>query len=150
MRRPVALLLCLGLAACGGSGFNGSVQCAPYARSVTGLHLSGSAASWWRQSAGRYARTSRPAPGDVLVFRATRRLPSGHVSVVRRTMGTRAILVDQANWEPGRIDHGSLVVDVSPENDWTRVKVWWKPSHGLGRTAYPTFGFITPFAPDIS
>ena len=88
--KKLALCLLLSLTACGGSrefsrgSFNGPLQCAPYARSRTGLQLSGAAASWWRQSAGHYARSHSPTPGSVLVFRATSRVPSGHVSIVRR------------------------------------------------------------------
>jgi len=133
------LVLPWALAACGGGP-----QCAPYARQVTGLPLYGPAAGWWRQSDGRFVHASRPAPGAVLVFRATRRLPDGHVSVVRRVLGPREILVEQANWEPGRIDHASPVLDVSPGNDWSQVRVWWRPAHSIGQTLYPSYGFILP------
>ncbi|GBQ32802.1 CHAP domain-containing protein [Gluconacetobacter azotocaptans] len=135
----------LPLAACGGGrgGWHGSVQCAPYARAETGLRLSGAAAGWWRQSAGVYAHSRMPAPGAVLVFRSTSRLPDGHVSVVRQVRGTRAILVDQANWEPGRVDHDVPVVDVSRDNDWSAVRVWWQPVHSMGKSVYPTYGFIS-------
>jgi hypothetical protein len=34
------------------------------------------------------------------------------------------------------------VVDVSPNGDWSQVKVWNDPSHNLGTTVYPTYGFI--------
>lgn len=146
--RWLALVSAVPLAACGGGGWNGRLQCAPYARSVTGLQLQGAAAGWWRQSAGRYAHSSMPSPGAVLVFRATGRLPDGHVSVVRQVEGTRAILVDQANWVPGRIDHGVPVVDVSRRNDWSAVRVWWQPVHSMGKSVYPTYGFISRDLPE--
>jgi len=141
--RNILLLSSLaGLSACGGG-----VQCAPYARQVTGLPLYGPAAGWWRQSDGRFAHGSQPVPGAVLVFRPTRRLPDGHVSVVRKVLGPRAILVEQANWEPDRIDRASPVLDVSPDNDWSLVRVWWRPARAIGRTLYPAYGFILPGPP---
>ncbi|WP_373318203.1 CHAP domain-containing protein [Ameyamaea chiangmaiensis] len=148
--RALALLpALLGLAACGG-GYDGAVQCAPYARSVTGLRLSGAAAGWWRQSNGVYAHAQSPRSGDVLVFRATSRMPSGHVSVVRRVVGARTVLVDQANWRPGRVEHGVPVIDVSRRNDWTAVRVWWGPIDGIGTRVYPTYGFIEPVAAQLA
>ncbi len=80
----------------------------------------------------------------MLVFRRSGRLPHGHVSVVAGLRRRREILVTQANWVHGRIARGEPVVDVSPGNDWTAVRVWWEPSGALGTTAYPTFGFIAP------
>ncbi|MDT8873041.1 CHAP domain-containing protein [Komagataeibacter rhaeticus] len=87
----------------------------------------GDAASWWGQAQGRYPRAHAPKPGAVLVFRATGRPPDGHVSVVRAVRGPREVLVDQANWVPGRIGRAEPVVDVSGRNDWSRVRVWWSP-----------------------
>lgn len=152
LRLALALSGVLGLAACGGtpryeyprSAFNGRLQCAPYARSKTGVALSGSAYRWWSEAAGRYRRTRSPAAGEILVFRSTGRLPDGHVSIVRRVVASREILVEHANWEPGRIDRGVPVVDVSPGNDWSLVRVYWTPIHTLGRRNYPTYGFIVP------
>ena len=146
----VALLL---LSACAGGGsapvtLGGSsradVECAPYARQVSGIQLYGDAASWWDSAAGRYQRSSEPSPGAVLVFRRTGRLPSGHVSVVSRLQSSREIMVTQANWVHHRIAQSEPVVDVSAGNDWTAVRVWWEPSRALGTTVYPTFGFIAP------
>ena len=133
------LTLCLALAGCAGGP-----QCAPFARKLTGLPLSGPAAGWWRQSGGEFAHSRVPAPGAVLVFRATTRLPDGHVSVVRRVLGPREILVAHANWEPGRIDRDVPVIDVSQRNDWSLVQVWWRPSRDIGRMRFPTYGFILP------
>ncbi|QDH16765.1 CHAP domain-containing protein [Swingsia samuiensis] len=152
MKKLFVLWACLGLAACGGNryeysraSFNGPIQCAPYARAHTGLKLRGDAATWWRQAAGRYARTQIPTPGSVLVFRATSRVPSGHVSIVRRQVGEHTILVDHANWEPGRIDHNVPVTDISAAHNWTMVRVWWAPIHKMGRRPYATYGFISRF-----
>lgn len=138
----VSLVFCLMLCACGGGP-----QCAPYARTVTGFPLFGPAAGWWQESSDRLAHSSVPKPGAVLVLRATRRLPYGHVSVVRRVLGPREILVEHANWEPGQIDRSVPVLDVSSGNDWSLVRVWWHPSHSIGRSSYAACGFILPKIP---
>nr|WP_242011762.1 CHAP domain-containing protein [Acetobacter oeni] len=137
------------LAACAGGGgtgrsWHGRLQCAPWAREHSTIALTGRAASWWVAARGEYPRAATPQAGSVLVFRSSSRLPDGHVSVVRSVRGPRAILVDQANWNPGRVDHAVPVVDVSPANDWTHVRVWWSPTGTMGRTVYPTYGFILP------
>jgi CHAP domain len=156
MIRAVALLLILSLAACAGSPRTGpnlaatrvyaGLSCAPFARALTGLALSGDAADWWDAADGRYARASTPAVGAVLVFRRTARLHAGHVSVVSAVLDARHIHVIQANWMPGELDVDQLVVDVSIGNDWTMVRVWYPPGDQLGSHAYPTYGFIvSPF-----
>ncbi len=158
MIRTGALLLALLLAACSGAaprtGPNlaatreyPGITCAPFARALTGLALSGDAADWWGQAAGRYQRGPEPQTGSVLVFRRIPRLPSGHVSVVSRVLDARHIHVIQANWVPGQLDEDQLVVDVSAHNDWSEVRVWYPPADQLGSHTYPTFGFILPPAP---
>jgi len=52
-------------------------------------------------------------------------------------------LVDQANWIHGRVSKAMSVVDSSPDNDWTLVKVLEVHSGTHGRDN-PTFGFIYP------
>lgn len=145
--------LCLSLAACGGGhsgayvgGFT-SVECAPFARALTGVALQGAAADWWRQAEGRYTLTRKPEVGSLLVFRRSGRLPSGHVSVVSRVLSDRQILVTQANWVHHRISEDQPVVDVSGIGDWSAVRVWWAPSGQLGVNDYSTFGFIRPDHP---
>ncbi len=120
------------------------MECAPFARDVTGIQLYGDAASWWEQAAGRYRRAEQPEAGGVLVFRRSGRLPSGHVSVVARLVSDREIRVTQANWVHHRVTRDEPVLDVSPGNDWTEVRVWWAPAGALGASVYPTFGFILP------
>ena len=147
MRPLLALMLACLVTACGstrGSGTASSLECAPYARQLTGLQLYGDAADWWNQADGRYAKGDAPVAGGVLVFRRSGRLPHGHVAVVRRQVSAREITVDQANWVHRRITAGESVVDVSDANDWSRVRVWWDPVGSLGVTAYPTYGFIAP------
>ncbi len=151
--RYICLALLLLLAACAGGGhgsWHGALQCAPYAREHSAINLRGDAASWWWQAQGQYARASNPKAGDVLVFRSSHRLPSGHVSVVREVRNNRLVLVDHANWEPGEVTRHAPVQDVSPRNDWTRVRVWWSPVHAFGKTVYPTYGFIEPYGPGNS
>ena len=153
-RRRAALLLgsmAALLAACGSgprrlvsSGASAALECAPYARQASGIQLHGEAYSWWEQATGRYDRGSVPLPGSVLVFRRSARLGSGHVSVVQRVVSDREIVVTQANWVHGRVTRDEPVVDVSPGNDWSAVRVWWAPTATLGLTAYATHGFIGP------
>ena len=155
MSRLRAAFACLaalaGLSACAGTprtssaslSHGGSVECAPYAREVSGIQLYGDAADWWEAAAGRYSRGAQPSPGAVLVFERSSRLPHGHVSVVSRQRSDREIIVTQANWVHGRIARAEPVVDVSPANDWTAVRVWWEPSGQLGTTSYRTYGFIS-------
>ena len=144
-RGSLGVLLVAGLAACsGGGGGSGEVECAPYARQASGVQLYGDAAAWWDEAAGRYARSASPQAGAVLVFQRSGRLPHGHVSVVTALTGARAVLVTQANWVHGRVGVGEPVVDVSPGNDWTAVRVWWAPGGALGAAVYPAFGFVGP------
>lgn len=128
----------------GGVGASTSLECAPFARQATGIQLYGEAAAWWDQAEGRYERGQEPVPGGVLVFRRSGRLPSGHVSVVSKVLSEREILVTQANWVRRRITRDEPVVDVSPGNDWSAVRVWWAPSGVLGSTTYAAYGFIAP------
>jgi surface antigen len=156
--RALALLALLGLAACGGSSGAPSaayepgkpypgIDCAPFARELSGIALYGDAASWWDQAAGRYRRGSQPILGAALVFRREGRLPSGHVSVVSRLIGPRQIQVTQANWVHGELNQDQLVIDVSERNDWSAVRVWWPPVGQLGAHEYATYGFILPTTP---
>lgn len=151
-------LLVLALAACGGTGgvgvrpaddagMSASVECAPFARALTGISLSGPAADWWRQADGRYARGSTPEVGSLLVLRRSPRLPSGHVAVVSRVLSRREIMVTQANWVHHRIGQDQRVIDVSPNGDWSAVRVWWAPSGQLGTEVYRAFGFVRPDRP---
>jgi hypothetical protein len=142
-------ILCLPLAACGGGGgpYLGGrepVECAPFARALTGVSLSGDAADWWTEADGRYDRSQAPQVGSILVLQRSDRLPHGHVSVVSRILSPRQILVTQANWVHDRITEDLPVLDISDDNDWSIVRVWWPPSGSLGVTAYQAAGFIRP------
>jgi hypothetical protein len=64
---------------------------------------------------------------------------------VSHVVSATAILVDHANWSNrGEIVTGALMIDVSPLNDWSRVRVWHPPTGTLGLRRYPVFGFILP------
>lgn len=125
----------------------GGISCVPYARQVTGMAVSGNGWQWWDNAAGVYSRGRRPEPGAVLTFRASGGMSSGHVAVVDRLVGARHVLIDHANWagpgiRRGTVMHDVSVVDVSPDNDWSavRVQIGHDPKT-FGRT-YPTYGFI--------
>ncbi len=117
------------------------LQCVPYAREVSHIDLSGNAFLWWAEAAGRYARGNNPSVGSVLNFRSIGRMPLGHVAVVTAVLDPRTILVTQANWVPGSITNDVTVQDVSPDNDWTEVRVELGDSSTMG-SVYPTYGFI--------
>ena len=123
------------------------ITCAPFARELSGIALYGDAGDWWESAAGRYRRATEPQVGSVLVLRRQGRLASGHVSVVSRLLAARQIEVIQANWVAGELDLDQLVVDVSADNDWSLVRVWWPPSGQLGTHEYESFGFIRAPAP---
>lgn len=118
------------------------LQCVPFARELSGIRLWGNAADWWRRAEGRYARSRHPEVGAVMVFRRTERLRYGHLAVVTQVLSDRQILVTHANWTPHRIARDASVRDVSPNNDWSLVRVWWPPTGRMGITDYPTHGFI--------
>lgn len=117
------------------------LQCVPYAREISHISLSGNAYLWWAEASGRYARGNVPAQGAVLNFRSIGRMPLGHVAVVTGQIDSRTIIITQANWVRGTITNDVTVQDVSPNNDWTLVKVELGDSSTWG-APYPTYGFI--------
>ncbi|MFC7474905.1 CHAP domain-containing protein [Dankookia sp. GCM10030260] len=129
------------------SGWGGGISCVPYARSVTGMAISGNGGDWWHNAAGSYRRGNQPEPGSVMAFRSSGGMARGHVAVVGRVLNDRQVLIDHANWggpgiRKGSVMHNVSVVDVSDNNDWTAVKVQVGHSdQAYGRT-YPTYGFI--------
>lgn len=119
------------------------IWCVPFARAVSGIQIKGDAATWWKKATDVYDRGQTPASGAVLTFRSSGKMPKGHVAVVSDVIDTRTILVDQANWVRNRITTDTIVVDVSPKNDWSAVRVANGRSDVLGRVS-PTYGFIYP------
>ena len=124
-----------------------SWQCAPFARFFSGIKIFGDAWTWWEQASGKYGKGFSPDAGAVLVFKPYGAMSRGHVAVVSQVLTDRIIQVTHANWSPlagkrGQVEQDVTVVDVSPKGDWSEVKVWYDPSGDLGRTTYPTYGFI--------
>jgi surface antigen len=118
-------------------------QCVTYARSVSDIEIRGNAHTWWASAAGRYERGSTPEAGSVMVLRPHGRMRLGHVAMVREVVNDRQIRLNHANWSRrGMVESNVLAEDVSPNNDWSVVKVWHTPTGQLGITNYPVYGFI--------
>ena len=97
---------------------------------------------WWDAAAGIYERGHLPEPGSILAFRASGSMRLGHVAVVSRVISEREIEIDHANWGyRGSVTRSVPVVDVSPNNDWTAVRVGLADGKSFG-SVYPTHGFI--------
>lgn len=125
------------------------LQCVPYARQVTGVNIFGDARTWWDQAEGHYARGTRPRVGAVMTFKPYGQMTLGHVAAVSRIIDSRTVLLRHANWSPingrrGQIENDVAAVDVSPDNDWSEVRVWFDPIQDLGTTHWPVQGFIYP------
>lgn len=122
------------------------LECVPYARQLSGIEIWGDAVTWWTQAATRYLRSGRPAPGSVLVLRGYNDNTRGHVSYVREVVSPRLLRIDHANWlKGGEISVNVPVIDVSPDNDWSQVRVWHIPGGYWGGRTYQAEGFIHPF-----
>lgn len=120
-------------------------QCVTYARSVSDVQIRGNAHTWWASAEGRYERGSTPEAGSVMVLRSHGRMRLGHVAMVREVVNDRQIRLNHANWSRrGMIESDVLAEDVSPNNDWSIVRVWHTPTGQLGITRYPVYGFIYP------
>lgn len=125
-----------------------AIQCVAYAREVSGVRLQGDAWQWWDAAQGVYSRGGAPRQGAILVFSRQGSMRHGHVSVVARVVSARLVLVDHANWAPargegrGQVAHAVPVMDVSPNNDWSQVRVWYRPAGLYGNRVYQTQGFV--------
>jgi surface antigen len=155
MRRVLAIASLLALAACAAprapappGALEGEARwtCVTYARERSGLALRGDAWTWWDAATGRYERGRAPRPGSVLVINRTSRMRDGHLAVVTRVINAREIRVDHANWASGsargREARDQPVRDVSPDNDWSLVRVWYPRINDFGGTAVPVRGFV--------
>lgn len=123
------------------------LQCVPYARELTGIQIYGDARSWWDQAAGRYQRGQQPRVGAVMAFQPHRTMTLGHVAAVSKIIDPRTVLISHSNWSPingrrGQIERDVRAVDVSPDNDWSEVRVWYHPLQALGTSTWPVHGFI--------
>jgi surface antigen len=123
------------------------LQCVPYARQVSGIQIFGDAWTWWDQAADRYERGFRPKVGAVMAFKPHGNMRLGHVAAVSRIVNSRTVLLRHANWSPingrrGQIEDNVRAIDVSPDNDWSEVRVWFDPIQAIGGTSWPVQGFI--------
>ena len=124
------------------------LYCVEYARVRSGLEIFGDAKLWWTRARNIYSEFTQPAAEAVIVFSGSRRITRGHVAVVTKILGPREIRVDQANWQNhGEIDHNTPVLDVSPNNDWSKVRVWDIRSGQFGGHIYAISGFIARSLP---
>jgi hypothetical protein len=124
-------------------------QCAPFARDHSQVKIFGDAWTWWDQAAGRYPRVSAPAQGAVMVLLGYAGPERGHVAVVEKIISPREIRVDHANWlDDGSVYLNDPVVDVSPDNDWSEIRVWNIKTGAWGGNIYPVQGFILPGGAD--
>ncbi len=125
-------------------------ECVPFARALSGVALAGDARTWWAQAETRFVRTTRPAPGAVMVFRPHPEMPLGHVAVVTALLDARTVLVAHSNWDgglgKGRISLDQPVADVSARGDWSGVRVWHEATRRLGPNTWALEGFILPRA----
>ncbi|MFA5120606.1 CHAP domain-containing protein [Zavarzinia sp.] len=126
-----------------------AVECVPYARQVSGVEIKGDAWTWWGQARQvGYQTGGHPKVGAVMVFKRANGMRRGHVAVVRNVVNSREVVIDHANWAgrrsgmKGRVDRGVSVIDVSPRNDWSMVRVWYPVIDDYGTSIYPLYGFI--------
>jgi surface antigen len=119
------------------------MQCVPFARSRSGIQIWGDAVTWWDKAEDRFDRTSEPERGAVMVMRGYDSDDRAHVAVVRRVLNEREIVVDHANWlNSGEVGLDMPVMDVSDDNDWSEVRVWYAPGRHYGGRVYEVTGFI--------
>lgn len=142
-------MLSLLLVAAPAAALNEGLQCVPYARALSGVTIFGDAHTWWDQAEGKYARGNQPKVGAVLAFPPHGNMRLGHVAAVRRIVDDRNIIISHANWSTiggvrGHIEEDVRAVDVSQDNDWSQVRVWYTPNEALGSTEWPAHGFIYP------
>ena len=125
------------------------LQCVPYARSRTGIDIHGDAADWWDLAAGRYARGNQPLLGSILVLTGYAGPHRSHLAVVTSMVSSREIHIDHANWfNDGTILIDDPVIDVSPDNDWSEVRVFNPRTEAMGARTYLVQGFIGPGVDD--
>lgn len=123
---------------------SGNLQCVAYARSIGAVQIYGDAWTWWDAAEGLYSRGSTPQVGAVLVLKK-RGASLGHIAVIRQIIDSRTVIAEHANWlNRGEIEMNSPIRDVSPNNDWSEVRVWYVPAMSWGVSVYPAYGFIYP------
>jgi len=96
-----------------------------------------------------YPPRARNPVKEPLAFQPSGSMRRGHVAAISRVIDSRTVLLRHANWSPidgrrGQVEDDVRAVDVSPDNDWSEVRVWYAPIQDLGTTAWPVAGFIYP------
>ena len=120
-------------------------QCVTYAASHSQVVLHGNAHTWWAHAEGFYERSHQPVAGSVMVMKSSGSMPLGHVAIVSRIVSDREVLLTHANWKgDGSGETNVRAIDVSPQGDWSQVRVWYAPVHALGLRVSPVYGFILP------
>ncbi|KUP92920.1 CHAP domain-containing protein [Tritonibacter horizontis] len=120
------------------------VWCVPFARNLSGVEIRGNAKTWWGKAQDEFQVSKTPTVGAVMAFSATSSMPLGHVAVVSELVSDRMMRVDHANWHRNKVSLGMNVIDVSAENDWSKVRLESNP--GAYGSVYPITGFIRPNA----
>ncbi|MDO9637422.1 MAG: CHAP domain-containing protein [Pseudotabrizicola sp.] len=118
------------------------VWCVPFARTASGVELTGNAGTWWTAAKGVYSRGNEPEAGAVMVFAPHSSSRLGHVAVVSEVVSDREVLIDHANWTRNKVSLKMPVYDVSANNDWSRIQVEGTP--GVLGDARPVHGFVYP------
>lgn len=121
---------------------SGRGQCVAYVHAHSAFRIQANAHMWWTRAAGIHARGSTPEMGSVLSFRSVRGMALGHVALVSRVVDSREVEIDHNNWLGVGPARGASVIDVSPNNDWTAVRVENRPGARVYGRIYPTDGFI--------
>jgi surface antigen len=126
------------------------IQCVTFVQAASQVHLRGNARDWWYNARGVYARGGTPEVGSVMNFRPIRRMYYGHVALVKRVIDERTVVVDQSHWAQNGISRNTRVIDVSPNNDWSSVRVATDQGGDRFGSIYPLYGFIYPRSDDRS
>lgn len=126
---------------------SGRGQCVAYVHAHSAFRIQANAHLWWTRAAGIHARGKAPEAGSVLSFRSVRGMPLGHVALVSRVVDEREIEIDHNNWLGVGPVRGASVIDVSPKNDWTAVRVANRAGARVYGRVYATDGFIHARAP---
>src|ERR1051326_1992301 len=154
LRLGALVLLLFGLAACaapqtefattiGTVEKDARISCVPFARDHSQVKLYGDAWTWWDQAAGKYPEGHQPSLGAVMVLTGYAGPEHGHVAVVRQVISSRQTRVDHANWlNDGAIYLDDPVMDVSPANDWSQIRVFNIQTALWGSRTYAVQGFI--------
>ena len=121
------------------------LQCVPYARAVSGVNIFGDAWTWWQKATGKYAKSGVPSLRAVMVLFHYAGPDRAHLAVVTAMPSSREVRIDHANWlDQGRVYTNVPVYDMSPDNDWSVVKVYNPATRDWGTRVYDVQGFIGP------